>query len=210
MRILLFGGAFNPPHFGHLLIIQQAFEFVPNFDQLWLLPSYSHSFGKQMIAPNHRLSMATLLIKSLNPIYQQKTRICPIEIDYQTNGETYSTYRLLNSETDYLQKTMFPQSTFPKSLEYSFLMGSDQLNSFTKWGNYEKLLESMHFYVYPRPNFPLQPLFTNMTGLSNPDQIITNLSSTILRHRLNNNQSLNLLTSAKIIAYIQKNKLYQT
>ncbi|OGV93425.1 hypothetical protein A3B57_03605, partial [Microgenomates group bacterium RIFCSPLOWO2_01_FULL_47_10] len=64
-HVVLFGGAFNPPHIGHLIVIQQAFEMIPQIDELWLLPDNVGSFGKELAPAQHRLAMCQLLINEL-------------------------------------------------------------------------------------------------------------------------------------------------
>ena len=48
MKIAILGGAFNPPHLGHMLISRQLLEFK-FADQVWLTPCYQHSFQKELI-----------------------------------------------------------------------------------------------------------------------------------------------------------------
>src|SRR4030042_3230991 len=114
MHITLFGGSFNPPHLGHVVVIEQAFELIPKLDELWLLPDYQHSFAKNMslIEASHRLAMTKMLER-------EKVRTETCAIDHKMSGSTIE-------QLTYLQKT-HPNHTF------SFLMGNDNLKSFTKW-----------------------------------------------------------------------------
>lgn len=210
MNIVLFGGAFNPPHLGHLLVIKQAFELIPNIDQLWLMPSHAHTLGKTFIHASHRTKMVELLCADLEPEISSKVFICPIEIDYQTSGETLQTIKLLNTEVAYLTKTMNQPVNNFNQIKYSFLMGSDQLASFHLWGNYQELLSSLDFYIYPRPNFPLDPFYPHMTALAHPNQVITNLSSTLIRNRIHQSQSLYHLLPLSVINYINNHDLYSS
>lgn len=52
--IAVFGSAFNPPHRGHFDAVEQA---LAVFDQVYLVPSYRHAFGKIMASFNDRLAM---------------------------------------------------------------------------------------------------------------------------------------------------------
>lgn len=181
-NITLFGSAFNPPHWGHLLMVQQSFELIPKQDEVWLLPSYGHTFKEVKEVPKKRLKLAAELIKALPGNIRNKVKVCPIEIDYQTSGETVETLMLLKQEREYLTGKMGigPEEV----LKFNFLMGSDQLPRFKEWGGYEKLLNEMAFYIFPRPDHPMKPLHPGMTALASDYLITTNLSSTLIRQRL--------------------------
>ncbi len=218
MNILLFGGSFNPPHLGHQIVIEQAFELIPNIDELWLLPTYNHAFGKDLAPATDRLAMCNLLVdipyrdpgfqraiirseakgvSTAKPIEinKQSVKVCSIEIDSHSEGSTYQTLQLL--------KQQYPEHTF------SFLMGSDQLPTFTKWGNWQELLQEMHFYVYPRGSHRHDVTFPNMELLESPTQVITNISSTLVRERLSTHQSISRIMNPIIEAYIKEHHLYE-
>lgn len=215
MHILLFGGSFNPPHLGHAIVIEQAFELIPNIGELWILPTYNHAFGKDLAPANDRLAMCQLLVKDLcrrvdlatqgsegsrvePKIYaeQNKIKVCSLEIDNKSEGSTYHTLQSL--------KSLYPQHTF------SFLMGSDQLPTFNQWNDWEKLLEEMHFFVYPRGSHRHKITFPNMELLESPTQVITNISSTLVRHRLENLQSITRIINPIVMNYISDHQLYST
>jgi len=206
MHILLFGGSFNPPHLGHQLVIEQAFELIPGLDELWLLPNFQHTFGKNLLDANHRINLSNLLIDTLSPRIHPLVKLCTIEIDLKLSGQTYHTLQTLKYNSDYLQTNNFlSPSTRP---DFSFLMGSDQLPSFHRWGNWQSLLKQMPFFVYPRCDFPPQPLRPNMTLLSSPNQVITNISSTQIRNRLASKQPIGSLLPSTILEYINQHQLF--
>jgi len=193
MNIVLFGGSFNPPHLGHQIVLTQAFELIPNVDEVWLLPTHHHTFGKhhQYASDHHRLAMTKYLLSD-------KVKLCPIEIDLKLSGETIDTIHQLKSH---------PKYSIPNT-KYSFLMGSDNLPSFTKWGSWEKLLDELPFFVYPRAGFPFQPLYDHMTPLESPLQVVTNISSTLIRNRLQKNLPIHHLVPPSIEQYITSHNLY--
>lgn len=59
IKTAVFGSAFNPPHGGHLDVIEQA---LAVFEQVILVPSYQHAFGKSMAPFELRVAMAQALI----------------------------------------------------------------------------------------------------------------------------------------------------
>ena len=189
MNITLFGGSFNPPHLGHQLVISQAFEFVKSIDKIWLLPDYQHSpVNNKNLAPvKHRLAMTKSLLNG-----QVRLETCCI--DKKMSGNTIE-------HITYLEKK-HPQHLF------SFLLGSDNLKTFNQWPDYKTLLKKMTFYIYPRASFPLKPLYPNMRPIKHPLQIITNISSTMVRKRLKQNLSIKHLVPEKVEKYINTQNLY--
>jgi len=194
MNIVLFGGAFNPPHLGHLLVIQQAFELIPQMDQLWILPCYQHTFQKELAPVQDRLSMTQLLMKEIPGDLKNRVKLETIEIDRKLSGETHETLQLL--------KHQCPDHRF------SFLMGSDQIRSFKKWSNWQKLLEAMPFFIYPRNGYDEPVTLPNMTLLQAETQVITNLSSSLIRKRIARKLPLTHLVPEPIITSIKKHQLY--
>jgi nicotinate-nucleotide adenylyltransferase len=188
-NITLFGGSFNPPHLGHQIVISQTFELIKDLDEIWLLPDYQHAFakGNSFASSHHRLAM-TKLLETKNV----KTQTCCF--DHQMPGNTIF-------HITYLKKK-YPQHHF------SFLLGSDNLKSFHKWPEYQTLLKRLPFYIYPRANHPFKPLYPNMLPLEHPLQVITNISSTMIRNRLKNNLPINHLVPENINAYLKTHSLY--
>lgn len=191
MNITLFGGSFNPPHLGHEIVLKQIFalKLIPDLDQIWLLPEYQHSFAKNTdLAPaSHRLTMAKFLL-------QPHVKIETCCIDKQMSGNTIE-------HIAYLQKT-YPEHHF------SFLIGSDNLPGFTKWPQWPELLKLMLFYIYPRLGCPFKPLYPNMKPLTHPAQIITNISSTMVRQRISQGLPVEHLLPREISRYITLNLFY--
>lgn len=191
MNITLFGGSFNPPHLGHEIVLEQIFKLklIPKLDQIWLLPEYQHSFAKNTdLAPaEDRLAMAKFLLTG-----RVKLQTCCI--DNKMSGNTIE-------HITFLKKT-FPQHNF------SFLIGSDNLSSFSQWPQWSELLKLMTFYIYPRLGYPFKPLYPNMKPLTHPQQIITNISSTMIRQRIKTNLTIDHLVPARIAVYLKQNSLF--
>jgi len=194
MKIAILGGAFNPPHLGHMLISRQLLEFK-FADQVWLTPCYQHSFQKELIDSQARLTMTNFL-KNTNIM------VSDIEIQNKTDGQTINTMKLLAES--------HPNHSF------SFCMGSDNLKSFKLWNNWEELITTWEFMVFPRPGFDFD---LKKFELENPDYrfkliqhpllATTDISSTLIRKRLQSNTEIDYLLPEQVQQYIQENKLYQ-
>jgi nicotinate-nucleotide adenylyltransferase len=184
MRVALLGGAFNPPHLGHLMIAQQVLDFG-DIDEVWFLPNYSQSPPKPVASVEDRLAMTRLL-------ELPRTQVSTIEIDHKLSGETVDILPFL-----------------PKEHEFLFIMGSDQLPTFHLWNGWEKLLTSMPFLVFPRYGFPNEPLHLGMKVISHELLVGSNISSTKIRERTHKGLSIEQFVPAKIAAYISQHGLYK-
>jgi nicotinate-nucleotide adenylyltransferase len=183
MHIALLGGAFNPPHNGHLLIAQQVLDFT-DAEEVWFLPNYRQSPPKPVASVEDRLAMAEMLTLP-------KTRVSTIEIDHQLNGETVS---------------ILPH--LPKEHAFSFIIGSDQLPSFHLWGRWKELLDAMPFWVFPRYGYPNEPLRENMRVVAHPLLIGSNISSTKVRDRVKAGLPIDQFVPKGVAEYIAKHGLY--
>jgi nicotinate-nucleotide adenylyltransferase len=185
MKIALFGGVFNPPHLGHVLIAQQVLDFA-GVDELWLIPNYGQHPPKAGVASvEDRLAMVRLL-------EIPKTRVSTLEIDNRLDGNTIK---------------LLPH--LPKENEYVFLIGSDQLPTFESWGNWKELLKAMRFLVFPRLGHPAAPLHENMSILEHELLITTDISSTKIRERVGRRLSIEEFVSKKVAEHIADRGLYK-
>lgn len=191
MNITLFGGAFDPPHLGHLQIIISLFE--QNLaDEVWLVPTGVHDFDKKMSCAETRVKLLELIIGQLPEKYQLKAKIEKCELEREGVSQTAETL-------DELAKK-YPQDRF------SWVLGSDNLEKFHLWDGYQKILSNYLVYVYPRQNYPMRPLYTGMIPLTGVREV--EASSTEVKKRLKISQSVMDLLPKSILDYIVEHKLY--
>jgi nicotinate-nucleotide adenylyltransferase len=184
MNIGLLGGAFNPPHFGHLMIARQVLDFT-NTDEVWFLPNFGQIPPKPVAKVSDRLAMTKLLS-------MPKTRVSTIEIDNALDGDTIN---------------LLPH--LPKEHNFRFIIGSDQLPTFHLWGRWQELLAAMPFLVFPRYGFPNEPMYPNMTLVTNELLVGTNISSTKIRKRVEHGLSIEEFVPQSIASYVASHKLYR-
>jgi nicotinate-nucleotide adenylyltransferase len=58
-KIVLFGGSFNPPHWGHIFSVCKVAQ-LGEFDQIFVVPVYEHAYGKELVNFDNRLHMCQL------------------------------------------------------------------------------------------------------------------------------------------------------
>jgi nicotinate-nucleotide adenylyltransferase len=191
MQIILFGGAFDPPHVGHQQITQSLLD-QQLADEVWYVPAKEHPFSKPMSSAAHRLAMLKLIID--NP----KVKIETYELE--KDGVSYSRDTL-----DHLSN-QYPEHTF------SWIIGSDNLPDFHKWEDsqgrgYQDLLANYKFYVYPRKDYPMKPLYDHMLPLENVKEV--EASSTEAREKIKQNKEIKGLIDQAVISYISQHQLYK-
>lgn len=186
MHIAVFGGAFDPPHQAHFHIAQSLLNdgFV---DEVWFMPVKQHAFSKQVSEADYRVQMLRLLLAGQK---QMKVE----EFELQQAGINYT-----DQTMDALQKK-YPEYTF------SFVIGSDNLQQFHKWHNYQDLLQKYKVFVYPREGYPLEPLYPNMELLTSVKPIT--ISSTQVRQAVAAAKPFSHLVTKEVASYIMKNHLY--
>ncbi len=185
MKIGLLGGAFNPPHIGHLLMAAQGLDFA-GLDEVWFVPNYGQDPPKPHVATvSHRLAMANMLTLP-------KTLVSTIEIDHRLSGNTIE---------------LLPH--LPKGNAYTFILGADWLPEFTTWGRWQELVTKLPFLVFPRPGFANAPLQKNMTLLTHPLLMVNDISGTKIRERVKKGLPINPFVPPGVGEYITRHGLYK-
>lgn len=196
-RIGLFGGTFNPIHFGHLRIAQEAAEFA-KLDQVRFIPNHlpPHRAVPQ-VSSVHRCNMVKLAI-SANPLFTIDT----IEIDRQNRSYTHDTVAQLVKQ--------HPEN------QYIFISGADVVVE-TTWFKMDELLAMLDsFCVVYRPGHNLAELqhtlqekhYLNAHKMQWIQTFGINLSSTTIRQCLANRHSVRYLVPDEVMNYISQHQLY--
>ena len=99
------------------------------------------------------------------------------------------------------------ESQYPQR-EFCLIMGEDNLQTFTKWFNYEYILENYHLYVYPRPSYDGGD-FRNHPHVHLVDAPLMALSSTLIRDNLKNGKSVRYMMPEKVFQYVDQEGLFK-
>ncbi len=142
MNYLIFGGAFDPPHLGHVQMAATAHKYFPILKILVLPSPVSPTPGKFEMAPfAHRLAMAQQAF--LEPIKSGWLEVSSLEEELPSPNYTITTLIALGAT--------------PKN-RLSLLLGDDQLASFHLWKDPKKILEVADLIVFQRLNESPSPL----------------------------------------------------
>jgi len=183
MNIGLLGGVFDPPHIGHITVAQQVLDFG-RIDEIWFVPNYLTSFQKPTGPVSDRLAMVKM-------IDLPKTKVSTLEVDHKLDGQTIHLLPYL-----------------PSGNTYVFIIGSDQLATFHLWGQWQELVKSIPFLVFPRYGYPNDPLYENMTVISDESLLATNISSTKIRERVKRGLPIEPFVPPGVAEYIKEHGLY--
>ena len=191
MKICLFGGTFDPPHIGHLLIAQTVCE-VENFDKILFIPAYTPSHKNSITPVKHRIEMVKLAISD-NPNFEYS------DADIVRKGVSYT----IDTVLDIKQKSGL------KNDEVFYLIGSDSLIDLKNWKDSKEILKECNVIVAIRPGFRPSDI---------PHWILQNvhfaniprfeLSSTKIRSRWVKDLTIRYMVTLPIWEYINKNNLY--
>jgi nicotinate-nucleotide adenylyltransferase len=184
MRIGIYGGTFNPVHHGHLILARQALEEF-KLDRLVFVPAAESPFKIQ----NHsapagdRLAMLRLAIAG-----EDGFSVDPLEIE--RGGISYSI------DTVKMFRNRDPGA------ELFFLVGEDNADRLTEWHRFEELKKLVYFVVLSRSEEFQSPEYPVV-------QRRIEISSTEIRNRVANQESITYLVPESVKHYIEQHQLYQ-
>ena len=193
MKKCIFGGTFDPPHIGHLLIAQTICE-AEEFDKIIFVPASKNPHKAKHVTSSieRRLEMLESAVAE-NPHFE----ISDVEI--KRGGISYSidTIRYIK-ETQNLKKD-----------DLYFLIGSDILKNFTKWNQPEAILDECHVIVAIRPGFnPSQIPNWILSQIQFANIPRFELSSTQIRKRWRENKTIRYMVTQPVWEFINKYSLY--
>jgi nicotinate-nucleotide adenylyltransferase len=200
MRIGIFGGSFDPVHYGHLLLAECCRE-QTQLDKIWFMPTAVSPFKLQSppAEGKHRLEMLKLGIAGYAPF-----EICTLEID--RGGVSYTVETL-----DYL-KQQHPTH------EFFLMMGADTLHDFAAWKNPARICELATPLVMQRggtapADLSVLRAFVTAKQLMLIEQSIAHMpqveiSSSEIRQRTALGKSLRFRMPRAVEEYVLQHRLY--
>lgn len=163
----LFGGSFDPPHFGHLRIIESVLN-AREIDKLFLVPNFLNPFKSHFyFSPKLRLEWLRILCKESLKVWTNKIEVLDYEVSQNAPVPTYQTLQ-------FIQQT---HSLTPKDKMY-LLVGADNVESLHQWQNFDWLQNNVEFVIIPRRGFRIPQNFQILPFCA------MDISSTQIRNKL--------------------------
>ncbi len=189
----IFGGAFDPPHNGHIRLAEEAAAQL-KLKKLLIIPTYNPPHKDTAAAPfEDRMAMCSLAFGHI-----EGAEISDIERTLGGTSYTINTVREL--------KRRYPGSVF------YLLIGGDMLFGFTKWFRYEALLNETKVCAIARDNDSFVDMmeFANEIGKVKvlPTKAVE-VSSTEIRSELKSGGDVSRLMCSGVIDYIETRGLYK-
>jgi nicotinate-nucleotide adenylyltransferase len=194
----IFGGTFDPPHIGHLILAGEALAQFQLDRLLWVLtPDPPHKLENSITPLTHRLPMLQAMIRH-NPAFE----ISRIEIDRPGPHYTIDTVRLIAEQNP--------------NAELYLLIGGDSLRDLPAWRLPLDLVAAVSkIGVMRRPGdfTDLAPIEMQIPGVIAKIQFIDALlqpvSSSELRRRIAANEMYRYYLAPEVYDYIETHRLYR-
>jgi nicotinate-nucleotide adenylyltransferase len=163
-----------------------------DMDKIWFVISPQNPFkvNDDLLDEKQRLNLLKLAIED-----DERFEACDIEFSLERPSYTIHTLNHLSN--------LYPEHTFVP------IIGGDNLQSFHKWKDYEKILDKHELYVYRRAGFHENPLLANHPKIKLFDVPLLNISSTYIREILQASKSIHYLVPEKARLEILRLGLYQ-
>ncbi len=180
-EIALLGGSFNPPHVAHVMAAHWVLA-TQRVSAVWLVPSYKHPFGKDLVAFEHRVRMCELAIANLRGAH-----VCSVESELADDPLVGRTVRVLEQL----------RSKHP-TYRFALVLGTDVLAEAHKWYRWDRVTELARVIVVGRQGFP---------GAVEPR--LPDISSSEVRERMERGIAVTEWVPRRVIDYAAAHSLYR-
>lgn len=213
MKTGILGGTFNPLHLAHLRIAEEVRE-ACSLDRVLFIPAAvpPHKPVAGALPFAHRLAMVTAGVAD-NPWFH------PCDLEGRRQGTSFSVDTLAQLQRD-----------DPAGERY-FIIGLDSFRDIATWKDYPRLFELAHLVVTARPGVDLpDPLAALPVAVKNDfcydiqsrkmrhrsgncliflEETRLDISSTLIRRKIANGESIRYLVPAAVADYIAEHGLYR-
>jgi len=197
-RIGIFGGTFDPPHLGHLILAGEAIHDLQLDHLFWLLtPNPPHKTERSITSWQVRLEMLALCLGG-DPVFA----ISRVDVDRPAPHYAVDSMHILASQNP--------------GAELVYIMGGDSLMSLPTWHNPEEFLLACHTLgIMRRPGdqIDLGSLEAILPGLKSKVQFmdapLLDISSHQIRQRIQAADTYRYYLPPRVYAYIEEHRLYR-
>ena len=197
-RIGLFGGTFDPPHLGHLILASEAQTQLELTRLLWILtPDPPHKQDQIITPTEHRLAMVKLAIQD-NPSFE----LSRVELDRPGPHYTLDTIHIVAEQNP--------------DAEIVPIIGGDSLRDLPTWHEPKELLYACHWVgVMRRPSDEanLEALERELPGIRSKvhyvDAPLLEIASRDIRSRIAHGESVRYYVPKAVCEYIEEHHLYK-
>jgi len=196
-HIGILGGTFNPPHVGHLVMAQEAYDQL-GLERVVLMPVSSppHKEALEDPGPEARLALCELAVAG-----DERFEVSAMEVERGGASYTVATLRELHARA--------PEH------ELTFIVGGDMAHSLPAWQEPEALLSLARLAVAEREGVRREDISRRLAPLAPPDRVVffdmprIDVSSSSLRRRIADGRPIRYLVPDAVAAEIEASGLYR-
>jgi len=182
-EVALLGGSFNPPHVAHVMAAYYALA-TQGVAEVWLLPAFTHAFGKDLAPFQDRVRMCELALAPL-----RRASVCRAEEELRDDPLAGRMARTL----EHLRER-HPRRRF------ALIVGADILDERERWYRWDRVQALARIVVLGRQGHPASAEL----GPSLPE-----VSSTEVRRRIERGEDVSALVPGAVLRYIEERALYR-
>lgn len=186
MKLGFFGGSFNPPTIAHYNLVKQALVEY-DFDMVYFVPMNDYYKKAGLIDMKHRIAMLEVLCKN-----DCQIMVSEIEKEMNYQSTAIDAFKLIVEK-------------YPND-EIVFLMGEDNFLKMNTWKDYDELKKYNYVVFQRNEKCMLNISQENVSYMKNNENL--EISSTIIRNRLQKNVNIDDLVTVEVKKYILDNGLY--
>lgn len=191
-REVLYFGSFNPVHRGHIALAEWIIEQGLGDEVVLIVsPQNPHKQSDELAPEFSRYEMCQLACEASR--YPDRIKVSAVELTLERPSYTINTLRFLSEQ-------------FGSQMEFSVLIGADNLASFDKWREAEEILDNYRVMVYPRSGYALDKFADRVTFLA--EAPLHDYAATDVRTALRTGLPVSDKVIPAVERYIVQNKLY--
>jgi nicotinate-nucleotide adenylyltransferase len=193
VTVAVFGGAFDPPHLGHVALVRAALEQF-GFERVLVVPAGDPPHRDVATPAEFRAGLAELAFAGMPEVEISRLELAP-------DGPRYTVDTLSRLRENHDDLTL--------------LVGADQFAGFLSWREPNRVLELARLAVANRPGYGADQLQPVLTALERPERVsffqipAHPVSSQEIRARVRDGQPIDDLVPRPVAAEIERLGLYR-
>ena len=191
--VALYFGSFNPIHKGHIALAEWVVEQGLCDELIFIVSPQNPLKSATELAPEFsRYEMCEMACASSR--YPEQIKVSAVEFVLEKPSYTINTLRYL-------------RENFGSDMEFSLLLGADNIECFDRWRNYEEILSDYRLLVYPREGYSVEKFADRITFLG--DAPLFDYAATDIRKEITEGKNFTDKVCPAVAKYIIQNKLYK-
>ena len=193
-QVALYFGSFNPIHKGHIALAEWVVEQGICDELIFIVSPQNPLKSSTELAPEFsRYEMCEMACASSR--HPEKIKVSAVEFVLEKPSYTINTLRYL-------------RENFGSDMEFSLLLGADNIECFDRWRSYEEILSNYRLLVYPREGYSVEKFADKITFLG--DAPLFDFAATDIRNEIVEGRNFTAKVCPAGANYIRQNKLYLT